>query len=238
MSLFSRTDERGYSQIFKPVGSTERRMERRHQWFLDHAMACNAKRILELGCGTGEAAAYLAKRCDADILAVDISEDFLNDARHRHTASNLQFRNFDIMKSDLEDLGTFDLVIGNGILHHLVTDLDHVLSKLHIMTGGRGHLAFIEPNYLNPYCRFIFGTDIGRKLAKLEPDEMAFKRSEISDALIRTGWGKTEIVTRDFLIPGLPKWMVNPILAVEPFFESTDYLNWLAQSHFISAKAQ
>jgi SAM-dependent methyltransferase len=238
MSLFSRTDERGYSQIFKPVGSTERRMERRHQWFLERARACNAKRILELGCGTGETAAYLAKRCDAEVLAIDISDEFLSDARQRHSEPRLEFRSFDILKCDLQGLGSFDLVIGNGILHHLVSELHLVLTNLHGMTRGKGHLAFIEPNYLNPYCRFIFGTDIGRRFAKLEPDEMAFRRDEIAYALNRSGWSEHQINTRDFLIPGLPKWVVRPVLAIEPIFESTTYLNWLAQSHFITAEAR
>ena len=157
--------------------------------------------------------------------------------RARHAAPNLRFELFDLLGQDPLSLGRFDLVCGNGILHHLVTRLPDVLGSLRAMTNQGGGLAFIEPNFLNPYCAFIFGTKVGRRFAKLEPDEMAFTPGELRRALSGAGWQETRVETRDFLLPGLPKPVAAAVLAVEPFLQATALTRWLAQSHFITARA-
>jgi hypothetical protein len=129
------------------------------------------------------------------------------------------------------------MVCGNGILHHLVVRLPMVLRALHALTNPGGGLAFIEPNFLNPYCAFIFGTQVGRRLARLEPDEMAFTPGELRRALPAAGWQDVVVASRDFLVPGLPERLVGPIQAVETALEATVLTRWLAQSHFFTARA-
>ena len=228
-------DERGFNQVFAPVGSTPVRARRRHDWFVAEAERFQARRILELGCGTGETAAYLAANTDADIVAVDISDKFLEGARKLHKAPNLRYEKFDLLGTNPLALGRFDLVLGNGILHHLVRNLDDVLVALRAISTRGGRLAFIEPNRRNPYCAFIFGTRVGRRWARLEPDEMAFTSKELDRALTVAGWSDIAVTTRDFLLPGLPKIVAGPILLAEPALEATAVTRWLAQSHFITA---
>jgi hypothetical protein len=129
------------------------------------------------------------------------------------------------------------MVYGNGILHHLVARLPMVLTSLRRVTNPGGILAFIEPNFFNPYCAFIFGTRIGRRWARLEPDEMAFTPRELNRALSDAGWRDITIKTRDFLVPGVPKGFIRPIQLVEPALEATVLTRWLAQSHFVTAHA-
>ena len=57
MSKIALQDERGFNQVFAPVGSTPLRMRRRNDWFLGEALRDGACRVLEIGCGTGETAA-------------------------------------------------------------------------------------------------------------------------------------------------------------------------------------
>jgi SAM-dependent methyltransferase len=230
-------DERGFNQIFSPVGTTPHRASRRYGWFVAQAQRVDARRILELGCGTGEASASVAAGVGAEVVAVDISDAFLGRARNMHVLPNLRFERLDILADDLGRLGRFDLVFGNGILHHLVLRLDDVLRALHSLTNPGGGLAFIEPNLLNPYCAFIFGTRVGRRFARLEPDEMAFTPSQLRAALPSAGWRDVTVTTKDFLLPGLPEAVARPVLAVEPALEATALTRWLAQSHFVSARA-
>jgi SAM-dependent methyltransferase len=230
-------DERGFNQVFAPVGSTPFRARRRHDWFVTEARRIGARRVLELGCGTGEAAARVATCTGADVVAVDLSEAFLQRARAAHSAPNLHFEKIDLLTGDPARLGRFDLVFGNGILHHLTARLVEVLRTLHALTNPGGGLAFIEPNFLNPYCAFIFGTAIGRRFARLEPDEIAFTSGQLRRALPWSGWREVSITTRDFLLPGIPRALVRPILAAEPALEATALTRWLAQSHFIAARA-
>jgi SAM-dependent methyltransferase len=230
-------DERGFNQVFAPFGTTPLRASRRYGWFVDEARKVGARRILELGCGTGEAAASVANAVAADVVAVDISDAFLARARASHVLSNLRFVKYDLLAEDIRRLGRFDLVFGNGILHHLVHRLDDVLRALLALTNPGGGFAFIEPNFLNPYCAFIFGTRMGRRFAKLEPDEMAFAPGQLRRAIRDAGWKDVTVTTRDFLLPGLPKAVARPILAIEPGLEATAATRWLAQSHFVSARA-
>lgn len=230
-------DENGYNQIFAPIGATPVRQRRRTDWMLAQIERVGAKRVLEIGCGTGENAALLAASTQAEVIAVDISPAFVSAARERHSAPNLRFERLDLLGDQLLEFGQFDLVCGNGILHHLVVHLPRVLTALHQLTNPGGGMAFIEPNFLNPYCAFAFGTKLGRRFARLEPDEMAFKPGHLRQALVDAGWQDVVVKMRDFLVPGLPLPLVRPILAVEPLLEGSAVTSWLAQSHFTTARA-
>lgn len=230
-------DEQGFNQVYTPVGTTPLRAARRHAWFAAQARARGAKRVLEIGCGTGEAAAAMAGMVSADVVAVDLSADFVARARAAHQAPNLRYERLDLLGADALAFGRFDLVYGNGILHHLVLRLDEVLRALRGVTNSGGGLAFIEPNFANPYCAFLFGTRIGRRIGRLEPDEMAFTRGELLSALPQAEWRDVAVETRDFLVPGLPMALARPVIALEPALEATRLTRWLAQSHFVTARA-
>lgn len=237
MAQLNLTDERGYNQIFAPVGATPIRQRRRSDWMLRQIERVKARRVLEIGSGTGENAAYLADNTEAEVIAVDISPAFIDIARHRHKAPNLRFELLDLLGDQPLEFGQFDVVCGNGILHHLVAELPRILTTLRALTNPGGALAFIEPNFLNPYCAFAFGTRFGRRMARLEPDEMAFTPGELRQALGAAGWQDVDVRMRDFLVPGLPLPLVKPILAAEPLLEGSALTRWLAQSHFMTARA-
>jgi SAM-dependent methyltransferase len=230
-------DDRGYNQVFSQVGSTPLRQQRRNDWTLKQIGLVKARRVLEIGSGTGESAAYLAARTDAEVVAVDISPAFITVSRERYQAPNLHYGLFDLLGDQPLEFGMFDLICGNGILHHLVSQLPRVLTTMRQLTNPGGGMAFIEPNFLNPYCAFAFGTKFGRRFARLEPDEMAFKPSELRRALIEAGWQDVVVKMRDFLVPGLPLPLVKPTLALEPLLEGSAVTSWLAQSHFMTARA-
>lgn len=230
-------DEGGFNQVFAPVGSTPLRQQRRNDWTLDQIARVSARRVLEIGSGTGESAAYLAARTGAEVVAVDISPAFIAMSRERYQAPNLRYELFDLLGDQPLAFGQFDMICGNGILHHLVKRLPQVLTTMRQLTNPGGGMAFIEPNFLNPYCAFAFGTSLGRRFARLEPDEMAFKPGHLRQALTDAGWQDVVVKMRDFLVPGLPLAMVKPTLAIEPMLEASPVTSWLAQSHFMTARA-
>ncbi len=131
--------------------------------------------------------------------------------------------------------GIFDYVIGNGILHHLYYNLDQSLINLHKLLKPGGKIIFIEPNIYNPYVALIFKIPYLRKKAFLEPDEMAFSAKFIEQKLKTACFSKCKIEIRDFLLPNVPKALINPVIKLGNVLEKTP-LTYIAQSIFISAE--
>ena len=80
------------------------------------------KRVLVYGCGYDPGATWFAKR-RAEVTAIDISPESINDQQLLMDAYKVSMRLMvtDAMHTQLPD-GTFDLIYGNAILHHLDSD--------------------------------------------------------------------------------------------------------------------
>lgn len=228
-------DERGYNQVFRPIGTTIERARRRHEWLAEQARNRSANRILEIGCGLGEAAYSVAVTTGVEVVGIDLSPAFIEEAQRRFSAPNLSYKVVDIWSDEFDKLERFDIVMGNGILHHLRPKLVDVLARLRSLARPGAGLAFIEPNLLHPACWFLFGTALGRKIGKLEPDEMAFWAGELCEAVSAAGWSSVEVKTGDLLLPGLPTFLTPPILSLEHWTKDSIAARFLGQSHFLTA---
>jgi len=71
------------------------------------------KRILDLACGSGAKAIYLANGGAGEVLGIDISKTFIDDVARRQPPSNAHFLRGDISRLDeIEGLtGLFDIVL-------------------------------------------------------------------------------------------------------------------------------
>jgi SAM-dependent methyltransferase len=112
-------------------------------WF-DDGLLCPG-RVLELGCGNGRNAAYLASRgCRVD--AVDISAWAIERARERAAAS-VTFQCCSIFDASIPD-GAYDLVYDSGCFHHVAPHrrADYVdLVRRALRPGGRFGLVCFRP---------------------------------------------------------------------------------------------
>ncbi|ATP41326.1 SAM-dependent methyltransferase [Solibacillus sp. R5-41] len=77
------------------------------------------KKVLELGCGAGRNAIYLAKQ-GFSVVGVDLSENALHWANERAEEAKLEidFIHSDIFELDLQE-NNFDLIYDSGCFHHL-----------------------------------------------------------------------------------------------------------------------
>lgn len=83
--------------------------------------ARQSRRVLEVGCGSGDLITYLAEHHPAvEFTGVDISAEKLNSAEHERTA-NLRFRTGDCVEPHDVD-GPYDLVISSQVLEHFHPD--------------------------------------------------------------------------------------------------------------------
>jgi len=115
-------------------------MHRRH---LDELGVRPGDRALEVGCGNGTIAGWLAERVGPHGRAVAVDLDLsLIEVR----AENLELRQGDIVAGPVEP-GGFDLVTARAVLHH-VTDAEAAIRNLAASVAPGGAILLIEPDFL------------------------------------------------------------------------------------------
>lgn len=105
-------------------------------------------RILDVGCGTGEAAVRFAEMFPrAEVLGVDILDVSLNLARSRYAAlaPRLRFENQSAFELKVPDQ-SYDLVVNRHVLHS-VPHAERVLAELKRVTRHGGRLHLIPEDY-------------------------------------------------------------------------------------------
>ena len=105
-------------------------------------------RILEAGCGTGEAASRLAELFPkASVLGVDIIDAHLELARTRYArfAPRLRFEHQSIFGLDAAD-HSFDLVVCRHVVHS-IPHPDRVIAELARVTRRGGYLHLLAEDY-------------------------------------------------------------------------------------------
>jgi SAM-dependent methyltransferase len=107
-------------------------------------------RALELGCGVTNHTEALASR-GVDVVAIDLSPVAVMEMGQRLQDAGLD-ANTCVEVMNAEELGfdarSFDLVVGTGILHHLV--LDRAFEELSRVLRPDGVAVFVEPLGTNP----------------------------------------------------------------------------------------
>ena len=135
------------------------------------------KRLLEIGCGAGEAAVFFAQR-GAQVTATDLSEGMLDRASSLAlrcgVMDNIQLGHMCAEQLSLESQ-SFDLVFGNSVLHHI--NLDLALVEVRRVLKPSGRAVFIEPLIHNPVI------NVYRWMAKQvrTPDEHPLRMRDIDD---------------------------------------------------------
>jgi cyclopropane fatty-acyl-phospholipid synthase-like methyltransferase len=229
-------DDRGFNQGFTWNPTQEVRMRRRAQAILA-ALPPGPQRVLEWGCGTGELAHFLATE-STEVTGADLCAPFIEQASRQFGRERLRFVVANLAtEAGRAALGTeWDAIVGNGILHHLYHHIGEALTSMRSMLKPGGRFVFWEPNLFNPYVFAAFSFAPLRKLAKLEPDEMAFTPAWIQGHLSTAGFSEIEVSYRDFLVPNLPFSLVPVVTRVGAVVEQVPVVNRLAQSLFITAR--
>jgi SAM-dependent methyltransferase len=124
-----------YSFFQKSLGA-----RRASKFFVEHYVkAANNIRILDIGCGPSEILFHLPK--NVQYIGYDLSEKYIDIARTRFGNRGI-WHCAPVSKMEVNEVGTFDIVIASGILHHL-DDLEAM------------RLVEIAFNSLKPHGRFV-----------------------------------------------------------------------------------
>jgi 2-polyprenyl-3-methyl-5-hydroxy-6-metoxy-1,4-benzoquinol methylase len=103
-------------------------------------------RCIDLGCGLGHYAVYLARH-GFNVTGVDLSPTAIQKARRNADASNIECRllTADIIHDDLNELGMFDFAYDYEVLHHIYPDQrDLYVRKVRELLNPEGHYLTIS----------------------------------------------------------------------------------------------
>jgi SAM-dependent methyltransferase len=131
--------------------------------------ALSPQRVLEVGCGWGELAEWIARDTGAEVVAVDLSSRMVELARER----GVDARVADVQQLPFAD-GEFDLVVAAWMLYH-VPDLDRGLRELaRVLRPGGGLVAVTNSRFHLIELRELVGSG---------PSTLSFAR-ETGDGLL------------------------------------------------------
>jgi len=147
--------------------------------------------VLDLGCGTGRHALWLAEM-GARVTAVDMSSGMLDKARCKPGAREVEFIVHDLHEPLPFDNGRFDLVLSGLVLEHL-QDLNGFFSETYrvLKVGGRAILSAMHPAMFlrGAQARFTDPTSG----AIVQPGSKAHSMAEFVMAATRAGFGLTNV---------------------------------------------
>lgn len=106
---------------------------------------CAGRSVLDFGCGDGEFSILLAER-GARVTGIDISPRRIEEARQHAAAAGVAERSdFAVMNAEQLSFapGSFDLICGTSILHHL--SLERAVPELARVLRPQGVAMFVEP---------------------------------------------------------------------------------------------
>jgi ubiquinone/menaquinone biosynthesis C-methylase UbiE len=187
-------------------------------------------RVLEVGCGIGLLSTEITDHVH-ELYSIDISPDLIELAKKSYDKKNITFLCANAYSLEFQD-DFFDAVVGMSVLHHL--DVDKGLDEFRRVLKPGGHIAFSEPNMLNP--QIFLERNFFREYFNNTPDETAFIKYSLRRKLIQHHYRDIVIYPFDFLHPKTPASMLGFIERVSRVMEKLPLLSGIAGSLYIEAR--
>lgn len=204
------------------------RAQRRAEYFIRLGSLKSESKALEIGCGTGLFTQKVYQATKAQITAIDISEDLLQQARVK--LPEVEFTIEDAMNTSFEN-NCYDCVYGSSILHHL--DFEKSLKEIYRVLKSGGKMVFAEPNMINPQILVQKNIPFIKRWMGDSPDETAVVRWSFKKKMKSIGFKNIQIFPYDFLHPAVPKPFIPFVKKTGELIEKIPVLKEIAGSVII-----
>jgi len=161
--------ERGLAYLNKGIG-----WQRRNEAVCAAMRDAVGARVLEIGSQSWEWCLFRYGYRPQQLTCINISQSEIEIGRIQAAKLGMvcDFRKMDAHNLEFED-GSFDVVFGYAILHHL--DFTRAMSEIHRVLRTGGKILFVEPLRHNPFARLVrWFTPNART-----PDEFPLGRPEL-----------------------------------------------------------
>jgi SAM-dependent methyltransferase len=127
----------------------------------------NGDKIVDMGCGPATKLAYLPNKID--YFGFDISKKYIEAAKKKYSWANfIQAKASDFLTNGLAPLQNTDLIMCNGLLHHLEdNEVNEILELSNKILKPKGRLICIEPVFLKHHSkisRWLISKDRGQNI--------------------------------------------------------------------------
>lgn len=212
----------------------QKRYDNKAREFKKYCLQKKGLNVLEVGCGDGEFSKRIVKLLDksSKLVATDITPAVVKRGKKTIKNKKLVFKvvNLEAMSFPKE---SFDIVCGVSILHHVNT-LKAIKEIYRVLKKG-GLIFFTEPNILNPHIFLGLNVKSFRERMEFSPDETAFKRWELKNALKKTGFKHVRVINYDFLHPKTPETLIPVVEKISFLLERTPLIKEISGSLIIFA---
>ncbi len=158
-------------------------------------MNFKGKRLLEIGCGSGEIATWFALNGARSVTGVDISEESIRIAQHRANENNVEecaaFIACPGESIPVPD-GSFDIIFINVALHHL--ELSAALKECARLLVNGGIFVAVEPLVRSSLVQNIRESRMFQVIYPVRRESITENILSMDDiALIKTAFGNLEL---------------------------------------------
>jgi SAM-dependent methyltransferase len=184
------------------------------------------RRIVDIGCGTGRVARWLAEQKAArQVVGVDFSPATVEAARHESsalvTSGIVRFEQGDVLgELDKLGVGSFDDAIVLGCLSVACRDrsaLERAITNVTRLVRRSGRVLLLEPIHRSPLLRRILDLGIEEWVACANAASLSLVHAD------RMGFVPVRLA---FSVRDMPSWLVGPAFAAGE--RLLDIAPWLA----------
>ncbi len=176
-STFLATDGDAYELT---MGRWSRRLAR---LFVDFVGIGDAKRVLDVGCGTGHLSAEIGARSDAvQVVGVDMSAAYVAHAKAHYPNPRLTFQVGDACALEFPD-ATFDRVVSLLMLHHVPRTEDAIAGMRRVAKPG----AIVAAAVWDVRGGYVTKRMFVDTAAALDPNAVEMRAKDLTRPMTRPG---------------------------------------------------